>query len=212
MVQMKAKSQGRSVVEYLGRRPSLKKDNIIGDILPVSNFDKTHKSLVECISAHICGLAKNVNLENETKALQTSLKSTSFIFAFTQMGAFSGGLLCANIDQHLVLPEVAGIVTSIILSAGGILFTQNRYSKVKDDLLSKSLIQQEQFDYALKESLIKEIATLQRQIMDGVSPYSRYVKSERNRIEKWRTECEDIMSEVHSLRGRIKKSNEGTES
>ena len=207
MMRIKAKAQGRSVIEYLGKRPSVKRNNIIGEVLTASDFENSHKRMHDVLSTSISALLEPIDLNKETAEIQNSFKLTNSLFGLSQVGALSVGVATWSLlEQSLVKPEILSLSTAAFVSLAGYSFAQNRHTSLKSKLVTLFEDLRLKFDETVLDITHNEINMINRRIMDSVRPYSRYVRSEKIRIEKLRTECEDIITKSHGLRSRIKNS------
>ena len=206
MIKVKTKAQGRSVIEYLGKRPSANKSHIIGEVLTISDFENSHKQLHQKLLSSTSSLLESYDLSKEIIKMKQSFKSTSILFGVIQMGALSAGLASWGIlDNAAVSPEIIGFTTSIIISFSGIGVANNRHKRLENEIRDFLSDLQQKFDDVIFDITNREIVMIKRRIMDSVGPYSRFIRSEKERITTLRIECEDIITESHGLRSRIKK-------
>mmetsp|Transcript_29401 Transcript_29401/g.39073 ORF Transcript_29401/g.39073 Transcript_29401/m.39073 type:complete len:497 (+) Transcript_29401:253-1743(+) len=199
----KARTQGQAVIEYLGKRPAITNQSLIGSVTAASRFEDIRNALsskmMTCIKQDILS---NYDPIREDQDMKSSLKQTIVASGCIHVGALTSGV-CTGLE---VLDLTMGCIsTSILMSLGiAIVPYQNKQT------VSKMESAWEERSQALVESMDvvhrKEMTRIQRRIMDGVAPYTRYVKTEKERVEGLMRLCDDSQLMAHSLRNRIVKN------
>mmetsp|Transcript_29402 Transcript_29402/g.39074 ORF Transcript_29402/g.39074 Transcript_29402/m.39074 type:complete len:157 (+) Transcript_29402:401-871(+) len=155
--------------------------------------------MMTCIKQDILS---NYDPIREDQDMKSSLKQTIVASGCIHVGALTSGV-CTGLE---VLDLTMGCIsTSILMSLGiAIVPYQNKQT------VSKMESAWEERSQALVESMDvvhrKEMTRIQRRIMDGVAPYTRYVKTEKERVEGLMRLCDDSQLMAHSLRNRIVKN------
>ena len=203
-VEKKSKLQGRAVIDYLGKRPSFKSNLIIGNVFATADFKDVHRYLYQDLSKEVLEILSRFELTKEKEKLAESLKSTSIFFSIGQCFACSFGFFTFGFEQFVV-PEVVGGAGSIIISFSSFAGAQMSHRRTSQQIKEKTEKIRTQIENAMNKVASHEIEVVRRKIMDGVAPYSRYVRSEQEGLDRIRRDCEDILLKNLGLRSRIKK-------
>ena len=197
-IAVRGRAQGQAVIEFLGKRPAVQNQSLVGSVTNASSFQDTRDSLTEHMSEAV---RRHVDADEETegwKVLQGVRQSV-----WLSLG-LNVGALCSALATSLQLVDVLTGVASVsaLAAASGFIITTGprQIAKQHSDLWqSKS----RNLNEALKAISLKELDRVDRRIRDGVAPYTRFVESEQERIEELTRECEDVMVESQRLRKRI---------
>jgi small GTP-binding protein len=191
LLNTRARAQSQAVVEYLGKRPSIKADSLVGSVsarLADSSFLPQLGSAVDSI------------LVDHGTPLPI-LHQRAMLTAACQIVAVAGGMtaLMNELDPTTSLSLVAAASASggVAMHTGRAAFVQS-YQQTWDDMGGD-------LDEALRAICDKELARCNAAIMDGVSPYTRYVESEQRRLNTLTNESEDVLATAQTLRNRILK-------
>jgi hypothetical protein len=191
LLNTRARAQSQAVVEYLGKRPSIKSDSLVGSV-SARLADSSFQSQLE--------LAVDSILVDHTTPLPI-LHQRAMLTAVCQIVAVSGGIAAFmnGLDPTTTLSLVAAASASggVAMHTGRSAFVQS-YQQTWVDMGGD-------LDEALRAICDKELARCNAAIMDGVSPYTRYVESEQQRLTTLTNESEDVLATAQTLRNRILK-------
>ncbi|CAB9523744.1 Dynamin family [Seminavis robusta] len=199
----RGRAQGQAVIEYLGKRPAMKNQSLVGSVSAASRFEDTRKILSDKLSdAVITHVASSQDDEAYVeKRLFRSLQQTAMVSAGLEVGALMSGLATA---AELV-DIMAGMGScSLLAIGGGIVYGQGR-RRIQNEYRGSWKEKEELLDEALEVICAKELSRVERRILDGVAPYTRFVETEQERLEKLSEHGENILVQAHSLRNRISK-------
>jgi hypothetical protein len=205
-VATRARAQGQAVIEYLGRRPAIKSQSLVGNVTAASRFEDTRKQLHDKLEQCTLHILKQVNDSSSVGtgslvAIQNSMRTTMIastgIHAVAIMSAVAGALGMVNLT--------AGLLSSVVLTGAGAYLVPYQNQQMAKDHQARWMATSDKLNVSLEDICSKELQRVQKRILDGVSPYTRYVHTEQERIGKLTEECETILSGTHSLRRRIHK-------
>lgn len=197
----RAQSQGQAVVDYLGKRPSAKSKNIVGNIVAATQVQDMRSKLKEQMQASVKGVMSNHSELAAKKGTHHSLMQGAVLAA-----GLEGSALLSFVSSYMEMIDLVygGAIGCASAAAGVLVVAQasrsvtQRYSKELGQLGT------EVYD-ALEVVCDKELQKVNRRILDGVQPYSRYVQTEQDRIETLTKESEDAVSQAQSIRSRVNK-------
>jgi small GTP-binding protein domain len=197
-----SRAQGQAVIEYLGKRPAVVGQNLIGSVTAASRFEDTRKDLLEKMSHSFKSVYGSYDADLEKTSLFKSLKNATYISCAMNVLAASSGVLTA-IEMVDAVPGTMSTV-GLAMSGVGILSYTNQH--LVQEYESKWKQRQEKLNFALSKLCSKEIERIHKRILDGVSPYTRYVETEEELLKTLNAQCEELSNSTQILRNRILKT------
>jgi hypothetical protein len=203
-VATRGRAQGQAVIEYLGKRPAMKNQSLVGSVTAASRFEDTRKLLGDRLSTAVRDILQSNDEQHERlekERLFRSLRQTALLSASLQTGALGSAMAVAT--QVLEpLPGLA-LISSLVLG-GGACYTVGT-SRIGTHYQQQWSHRADRLDNALDAICTKELERVNRRILDGVAPYTRFVESEQERIDRLREQCDGVFSAARNLRNRISK-------
>ena len=188
------------MIEFLGKRPAVKNQSLIGSVSAASRFEDTRKVLVDKLSDAVKTHVDTDDASERQRVLRP-LQQTAFISAGLEIGALASGLATA---AQLVDTMLGMGACSLLAASGGMIFSQGRRSTRRSHQAAWKE-RENRLDDALQAICSKELSRVERRILDGVAPYTRFVETEKERLENLEEASEDILAQAHALRNRINK-------
>jgi hypothetical protein len=197
----RAQSQGQAVIDYLGKRPSIKNKDIVGTVVAASQFEDTRKTLMDQMN----GAAKRVLNEHDEVATKGRIFSTLQQTAVMAVG-LEGAAVASFLSSYLELLDIvlgggigcaSAVLGAVVATRAGSSLSKtyaSEWSRLGDDVHT-----------ALEAVCNKEMQKVNRRILDGVKPYSRYVETEQERLETLTKQSEEAISQAQAIRSRINK-------
>lgn len=197
-----SRAQGQAVIEYLGKRPAVVGQNLIGSVTAASRFEDTRKDLLEKMSHAFKSVYGSYDADLEKTSLFQFLKNATYISCAMNVLAASSGVLTA-IEMVDAVPGTMSTV-GLAMSGVGILSYTNQH--LVQEYESKWKQREEKLNFALSKLCSKEIERIHKRILDGVSPYTRYVETEEELLKTLNAQCEELSNSTQILRNRILKT------
>ncbi len=196
-----SRAQGQAIIEYLGKRPSVVGQNLIGNVTAASRFEDTRKDLHDKITQAVKATFANYDSEKEKKSVFEAMKTTMLLSsALNTLSIASGAITAMEILDLLT----GGFATASFAVLGiGIIPQRNR--NIIKDFEFQWEKRNEKLSTALDTLCKKEISRIHKRILDGVAPYSRYVTTEQENLDSYIEECHKLSASSQSLRNRIIK-------
>jgi len=193
LMNTRARAQGQAVVEYLGKRPVVKSQSLVGSVSARWTDSSFQTQLESAVGAEVGGRTMTSGL--------TFLHNRAILAAAFQVVAAAGGLatVISEMDPVMCLPLVAALS-----ACGGVAMYNGKVSFISQHRKTWNDIRSD-LDEALRVVSDKELASCNTTIMDGVAPYTRYVETEKQRLTTLTKESEDVLATAQSLRNRIIK-------
>ena len=200
-VATQGRAQGQAIIEFLGKRPGSRNQSLVGNVLAASRFEETKKSLSEQVSRV---LERHIPEENEVShTFLSTLKRSVHLGTALQ----AGSAISAVLTYGSFLDVFTGSSSTLTLgAAGGWILSQGRWRAAREfeEMWSQH---REQLSDALGRIFEKELDRVDRRIRDGIKPYTGSVQAEQERTNHLSKDCEEILTEAHRLRRRIKQAS-----
>jgi hypothetical protein len=176
--------------------------SLVGSVTAASRFEDTRRNLADKLSAAVEKILQHDDNEQRDKArLFQSLQQTGILFSTLQVGALCS-VLCVFFQM---LDPVTGWIGASVLTGGGAATYIAGTSKAARQYRQSWLQRAERLESALGSISEKELDRVNRRILDGVAPYTRYVESEQHRINYLQEHCERMGSAGRVLQNRIQR-------
>jgi hypothetical protein len=173
----------------------------VGSVTAASRFEDTRKNLITKLSSVIDQILKPDSDHIDKDRLFQSLKQTAIVSSMLQLGALGSGLLMSM----QVIDPVTGWIGASSLAVGGGATYMIGLSRTSQQYRQQWSQRAQRLEQALEAISDKELDRVNRRILDGVAPYTRFVENEQHRIDHLQEQCERIGSAARNLRNRISK-------
>jgi small GTP-binding protein len=190
----------QGVMEQLERRRLKHADRIIGRVAGVFEHDRAR--LLESVRREAARALETYDREAEARRLAESVQAAVAGTAVVQVSAIGLGTMVTMLATT-TLADMTGILAAGAVSVLGLLILPARRTAAKGELRAKV----EQMRARLMESLTGQFdheleKSLQR-IREAISPYTRFVRSERERLIEVRDELRRIRGGLEAVRAQI---------
>ncbi|CAN5439039.1 dynamin family protein [soil metagenome] len=191
----------QSITDYVDRRRlSAYEDEMIGEISGQFRYDR--RALLEAVSRKAQEEVDRYDIAKEAHDLSTSVKNAVAQVAVAEAGAVGLGAVIVAAASTAAI-DVTGIIAASLVAGLGlfILPRKRKQSRVEFRKRSEELegrlveVMSEQFDTELERSA--------QRIRDAISPYTRFVRGEQEKLTVIADQTETIQNEMRSLRHRI---------
>ena len=196
-----ARSQGQAIIEYLGKRPAVVGQNLIGSVTAASRFENTRKSLGANMSNAVSSALANYDATNERTVMIDSMKKYMFVSTVLNTCGFTVGVMSA-LDMIDIITGGISTVTLVVAGISMIPYSNRLISEKHENNWKRRA---SKLDEALSIICSKEIDRMHKKISNGVSPYTSYVKTQREEVASLKGECDELLSATHVLRSRVHK-------
>ena len=194
--------QWRSVVDFIGRRAAHHADRMIGNVN--SEFEINRQALLKSVGENAQRLIERYDQQSESLKLAQDVQTALFQTAAVQVGAIGlGAVLVALLNTWWL--DLTGVLGAGLVAALGLYVLPYRRDKVKAELREKVNSLRKQLDEALTQQFENELAESLQRIRDAIAPYTRFVRVEREKLEKLDAELRLTKSVITQLRRDIEK-------
>ncbi|GAX20631.1 hypothetical protein FisN_32Hh013 [Fistulifera solaris] len=192
----KTRAQGQAVIELLGHRASSNAPfSLVGHITAASRFEETHERIRERLELV---LQRTIHEEENTNFYGDSFQRTLSRLALASIGwnalSLAAGLLYCEWQGFGMASASVAAGTAVLFS--GRSHAAQHYAQIwhtKADQLEQDL-------QAVWE---EELERLERQTVQGISPFQRFVQAEEERLNELQTEADSILHASQKLRYQV---------
>ena len=192
--------QWRDLTEFMSRRAALHSDKMVGRM--DSEFDFNRQNLIASVGHAAQEVADSYDPRVESAKLlqqvQTALLQTAAVEA-SALGL--GAILVAML--HTTLLDFTGVLGAGVLAALGLYVLPYRRNRLKIDLRNQVTALRGQLDQAITAQFERELSGSTQRMREAVAPYTRFVRVERDKLEKLATDMEAARDLLAALRADI---------
>jgi small GTP-binding protein len=194
----KTRAQGQAVIELLGHRASLNAQtpfSLVGHITAASRFEETHDRIRERLQLV---LQRTIHEEEKTGSYGDYFQRTLSRLAMTSIG---WNMLC--IASSIWYGELQGFMmaTASVAAGTAVLFSGRSHAAQKYAQIWHT--KADQLEQDLQTVWEEELERQERQIVQGISPFQRFVQAEEERLHELQTEAESILHASQKLRYQV---------
>lgn len=189
--------QWRAVMEYLNRRAGRHADRLVGQVS--GEFEFNRQAMLAGVGREAQRVVDGYDREAESLKLAQEVQRAIIQTAAVEVGALGLGALLVALLQTTVL-DVTGLVSAGALAALGFYVLPYRRSRIKADLRARVNELRGQLETVLARQFEKELGESIARIHEAIAPYTRFVRVERDKLEKLEADLAAARVEVTALR------------
>jgi small GTP-binding protein len=189
--------QWRDVMDYLNQRSTQHADQIVGKV--GSDFEFNRQSLLDSVGREAQRVVDSYDPETESLKLAQQVQNALVQTAAVEAGALGlGALLVAVLNTTML--DVTGLLGAGALAAIGFYVLPYRRNRLKQELNAAIGELRGQLNAALTRQFERELNDGMQRMREAIAPYTRFVRVEREKLERLGAEMERLRSEVTDLR------------
>lgn len=188
--------QWKAVREHIDERRAARQTRMVGRLPPT--FEQDRKRLLETVGAASRRAIEGYDRDRESSRLADSVQNAVASTAVLEVGAVGLGTLVGLIATSTAA-DVTGILAAGALSVVGLLVLPAKKRRAKRDLNRKVAEVREQLMSSLRQQFEKEMARSVNRIQEAMSPYTRFVRAEKERLGELRSALDGAREELHNL-------------
>ncbi|MFN8440432.1 MAG: dynamin family protein [Caldilineaceae bacterium] len=193
--------QWRDIMDFLNRRASQHTDKMVGQV--GSNFEFNRQSLLTSVGYNAQQVVDSYDHTAESLKLADEVRRALMATAAVEVGALGLGALLVTL-LHGALLDFTGILGAGAVAALGFYVLPYRRQQLKNDLRERINELRGQLDSAISKEFEQELASSIQRLRDGIMPYTRFVRIEREKMEKLASQLNGSSQELNLLRGSLK--------
>jgi small GTP-binding protein len=191
----------QAVNEYIDRRRLSKYEaDLIGEVGGQFRYDR--KALLDSVSKRAQEEVDRYDVEKEAHELSLSVRNAVAQVAVAEAGAVGlGALVVAAASTAAV--DITGILAASVVAGLGLFIlprkrrqSRNEFRRRAEELETRLIeVMSDQFNHELARSVTR--------INDAIAPYTRFVRTEQDKLTRLDGELGDIRNDLRALRHRI---------
>jgi small GTP-binding protein len=195
------------VMTYVQRRRALHTEHIVGE--GIEPRETRRRELIDTMGKTVQGIIETYDSDRQAQELAAHVETAVAQTALLEVGAVGlGALVTAAVLSSSL--DITGILAAGTLAIVGFFVIPYKRKQAKDKFREKMTSLRTNLLETLTIQFTGESQNAVARLKDGVTPYVRYVRSERERLEKSEAVLAGVRQKLSSLRARSQAAT-GTE-
>ncbi len=193
-------SQWKALTTFLGRRLVHHDDSIVGSV--GHDFERNRQDLIASVGRAAQRVVDSYDPRSESANLLQQVQNAMLQTAAVEVSAVGLGAVLVAV-LHTTLLDFTGMLSAGLLAALGFYVLPYRRNKLKAELRDKISILRDQLDEAMTLQFERELSDSIQRMREAVSPYTRFVRVEREKLEQVTSSMEQARQELARLRAGV---------
>jgi len=191
----------QAVTEYIDRRRLSKyEDELIGEVGGSFRYDR--RSLLESVSRRAQEEVDLYDPETEAHELSLSVRNAVATVAIAEAGAVGLGALVVAAASTVAV-DITGILAASLIAGVGLFVLPVRRRKARNDFHERAEELERRLMEVMREQFDHELARSVERIRETIAPYTRFVRTEQEKLSRLETELSGTRNELRALRLRV---------
>lgn len=192
----------QQVMSYLQRRRAQNLDHMLGE--GTGPREALRRELIDTVGRSVQNIVNSYDRDREASELAASVETAVAQTALLEAGAVGLGTIISVAVLSSTL-DITGILAASSMAILGFFVIPYKRRKAKDSYKEKMHSLRTKLLKSLSSQFAYEKDSAISRLKEGVTPYTRYVHGEMERIETAKTSLAEIRRELSSLRARAKE-------
>jgi len=171
-------AQWQAVDDSLSARKESHAEGVVGEL---GKFEYNRRELLETVGHSARAAIRGYDQSAEAQRMAESVRSAVAGTAALEVGAIGLGTLITVLATTQVA-DVTGLLAAGTLAALGLFILPTKRKRAKAELQRKILALREQLMTGLTDQFEREVDRSAQRIHEAVTPYTRWVRAERDRL------------------------------
>lgn len=194
--------QWQGVTMHLAERRRQYRDKIVGEDSGQFHYDRTR--MIDSVGREAQRVVDSYDRKREAQQLADNARNA--VAAAAAAGATALGLgTIVTVAATTAAADVTGIILASVVAAIGFFILPAKRQKAKNEMRAKIADVRQRLSDALRKQFSTEIQKSGDRIREGIAPYSRFVRSEGDKLKAVDQELREISGAIASLRARIER-------
>jgi len=202
LVVLRGRTQAKAVLEYIGPRSRSRRlaKGMIGSIKDES-FDSMRYDLIQRVTAETHKVLDKLDHIEEGERIRAELY-TGLIQAIGAFTVSAGSAAALMNNDHMLNPWSVFAVSSVFVF--GLVIVPLRRKAIRKEYTRRLDVIRKQLQTSVKRILGNQVQIIRESIINSVSPYSRYISLEKQRVHTRTEELYALREEVVDIRKKVK--------
>ncbi len=196
--------QWQAVNEHLADRRRAHKDRIVGESQK-SGFQLDRERLFDAVGREAQRIVDSYDKSAEAESIARGAQEAVAASAVMEIGAVGLGTLIAVLASTMAA-DVTGVLLASLIAALGIFIIPARRKTAKRDMHEKVAELRQNLSNILRTQFEQEINRSLQRINEAISPYTRFIRAERQKLEGAQNEIDQVQKNLVQLKRRIEES------
>ena len=193
--------QWQRITRHLAERRRQFKDRILDDD-EARPFHDERRRMVETVGRAAQTVVDTYDRRREASQLADGARNAVATAAAAGAGALGLGTL-VTVAASTAAADVTGIILASVIAAIGFFIIPAKRNKAKAAMREKVADVRTRLSSALRGQFKEEIARSTARMRDSIAPYSRFVRSEGEKLRETETRLAVLRSDLESVRQRV---------
>ena len=189
----------QQVMSYLQRRRAQNIDHLVGE--GYGPREARRRELIDTVGQSVQNIVNSYDRDREARELAVSVENAVAQTALLEVGAVGLGTLVSIAVLSSSL-DITGILAAGTLAVVGFFVIPFKRKQAKDNFKQKMGLLRTNLLSALTTQFNDEGESVITRLKDGIAPYLRFVRSERERIENAEASLSEMRQQLSALRAR----------
>jgi len=189
----------QQVMSYVQRRRAQNLDHLVGD--GYGPREARRRELIDTVGVSVQNIVDTYDRNQEAHELAASVETAVAQTALLEVGAVGLGTLVSVAVLSSSL-DITGMLAAGTMAIVGFFVIPFKRKRAKDNFKGKMLALRTKLLNALTTQFNNESESAITRLKDGIAPYTRYVRSERERIEAAEASLDELRAGLSALRAR----------
>jgi small GTP-binding protein len=199
--------QWRAVTEYMSRRATHHSDKMVGQVS--SDFEFNRQNMLATVGREAQQVVNSYDREAESLKLAQEVQKAIIQTAAVEVGALGLGALLVAV-LHTTALDITGILGAGAVATLGLYVLPYRRNKAKAELRERINLLRNQLESALERQFDQELANSIQRIREAIAPYTRFIRVEREKLERIDADLQAARVEVSVLRQNVQAMGTAT--
>jgi small GTP-binding protein len=195
--------QWQAVTEHLAVRRRELRNQIIGDVGPGS-FQYDRERLIDEVGREARRVVESYDKNQESKAIAAHAQLAVTTSAALGASALGLGALVTVLATTAVA-DVTGVIMAGVMAALGLFVIPAKRRQGKKKLIERIAGVRTQLIQTLRGQFEKEINHSIERIQEAITPYTRFIRAERNKMLEMEDKFKQLQLEMERLKAKLEK-------
>jgi GTPase Era involved in 16S rRNA processing len=200
--------QWQAIAEHLAERRQQYKERLIGD-LGIGSFHYDRERLIESTDRETQRVVASYDRHLEAQKIAERAQTSVAAAAALEVGAIGLGAIISAIATT-VAADVTGILLASFIAALGLFVIPARRRSAKHDMHARISEMRLNLIEALRSQFRGEIERSIQNVRESISPYTRFVRGERERLQSIENSLNGLQTELAQLKQKVETMTETT--
>ncbi len=177
-------------------------DKIIGQV--GGPFEYNRRALLDSVGRAAQEVVTSYDRQAEARQLAEGVRDAVASTALVEVGAVGLGAVLV-LALHTALADVTGILAASTLAVVGLLIIPTKRRRAKADLQAKLETLREQLMTSMTKAFEQELDRSVQRLREAIAPYTRFVRSERQKLDRVEGELAQISSGLGQIRSEVQE-------